>query len=109
MSVAKTLFDVLYAAKEDVVQAMQKPSREKMIKRVAERIADRVEDRRIEVATRISDLKHKLVNTKDEDEAESIYDEIVTLQLDIEEAVETAKAVMAVKDELFSPAEEPLK
>lgn len=102
----KTLFDTLYAAKEEIVQGMQKPGREKMIRRVADRLADEVSDKRNESELRIADLEHHLANTKNEDEALGIYKQIVKLRREADEAEELAKAVTVERDKLFGPASE---
>lgn len=98
------LFDKLYNAKEEFVKAMQKPSREKMIKRVAERIGDEVQDKRNQYEVDLSDLEHKLVNEKDEDVMKNIYLQIVNRRRGIEEAEAIAAEVISVKNRIFGPA-----
>lgn len=102
---AKTLFDVLYAAKEEVVSAIQKPGREKMIRRVAERIADEVSDKHNETELQITQLEHDLVNTKSEDEALMIYKKIVNLRRECDEAKALSEAIKAERDKIFAEVE----
>lgn len=101
----KTLFDTLYAAAEGVVQTMQKPAREKMIRRVAERLSDEVEDQRIELEAKLMELRHRLANVKDEDEARAIYKEIVFARAELVEAQSLAADVLAERAALFAPTE----
>lgn len=106
MAKIKTLFDTLYAATDEAVTTIQKPGREKMIKRVAERLADEVQDKKVEAEVKMTTLEHKLANTKDEDAALEVYKEIVNLRREVEEAEAIANEVLAVKERLFCPAPE---
>ena len=102
----KTLFDKLYGAGEAVVQAMQKPFRIKLVKRVAEKFQDKVEDLKITKANELSDLRHRLVNTKNEDEAYTVYTQIADIRREIAEAEALAEAAFAEQTELFSEVDE---
>lgn len=100
----KTLFDVLYSAKEDVLSAMQKPSRVKMLRRVAERVEDEVEGKKISFEAQLAELEYDLANTSSEDAALAVYKRIVHMQRELDEAKEISKAVKAVHEKLFSAA-----
>ena len=100
-----TLFDTLYAAKEEVIAALSKPSREKMLRRAAERVADELETKKIEAEVKRTTLEHELANTADEDSALKIFKQITDLDSTIEEAAKNAEAVKAEAARLFSKAE----
>jgi cell division protein ZapA (FtsZ GTPase activity inhibitor) len=99
------LFDKLYAIKEEVFEVMQKPGREKMLRRAAERVADELESKKIESESKRIQLERDLVNTKDEDTAIKLFKELARLDTEIETAEALARSVSKERDRLFAEVE----
>ena len=104
----KTLFDVLYAAKDAVVKAMQRPSRIKMIRRACERVQDELERKRLDGAVSRLELYRKLAQTDSEDEALKIFKQLANLDREIEEAEALRASVGTAYDRMFADAPDDL-
>jgi hypothetical protein len=102
----KTLFDKLYAAGTEVVQAIKKPNLIRMQKRAAERSADKLDRKKIDAEVRRTELESQLVNCEDEDEMAELYEQIAAIDREIEIAQKLSDSINAEYAKLFAEVDD---
>lgn len=101
-----TLFEKLYGAGKDVLQAALRPSKAKAINRAFEAYADDVESKRINAESNLEELRHALANADGQETAEDVIAQIIAIQIDLEEAERIAAMVAKEKDTFFGEVKE---